>query len=137
MADTRIITTSRKTAREVGHNRPLVSFVIAVHNAARRLQRCFDSIYRQSFGAWEIVVVDGGSIDGTKDILKCNSDRIAFWVSEPDQGIYDAWNKALNHCTGEWVHFLGADDYLWNRCWMALPPCSLIQIAVPESYTEK
>jgi len=104
-----------KVVREDGQNRPLVSFVIAVHNGARRLQRCFDSIYRQSFGAWEIVVVDGGSMDGTKDILINNSGQIEFWVSEPDRGIYDAWNKALKHCTGEWIHFLGADDYLWDE----------------------
>jgi len=101
--------------RDNKQNRPLVTFVIAVRNAAKNLQRCFDSIYRQSLDSWEMVVIDGDSIDGTKAIIKINSDRIAFWVSEPDNGIYDAWNKALSHSSGEWVHFLGADDYLWNE----------------------
>ena len=114
MADVRNITCHTQTGED-SSNRPLVTFVIAVHNADRNLQRCFDSIYRQTFNLWEIVVVDGGSIDGTTDIIRRNTNQIAFWVSEPDSGIYDAWNKALKHCTGEWIHFLGADDYLWDE----------------------
>ena len=52
-----------------------------------------------------------GSDDGTLDVLRANEDRIARWDSEPDRGTYHAWNKGLGFATGEWVCFLGADDY--------------------------
>lgn len=56
-------------------------------------------------------MIDGGSTDGSIDILKENSQKITHWASEPDRGIYDAWNKALKVVQGDWVYFLGADDY--------------------------
>jgi glycosyltransferase involved in cell wall biosynthesis len=56
--------------------------------------------------------MDGGSTDGTIEIIEKNSERIAYWRSERDSGIYDAMNKALNYVTGDWVYFLGADDEL-------------------------
>ncbi len=56
--------------------------------------------------------MDGASTDGTPAIVERNATRIGFWVSEPDTGIYDAWNKALGHVTGDWICFLGADDRL-------------------------
>lgn len=93
---------------------PIITFVIATLNGAKRLPRCLDSIFRQSIDEWEIVVIDGGSQDGTIDIIEANCDKINFWVSEPDSGVYDAWNKGLLHCNGEWILFLGADDYLSN-----------------------
>lgn len=59
-----------------------------------------------------MIIVDGGSSDGTTQIILDNEERINYWVSEPDSGIYDAWNKALTKVTGEWVCFIGSDDYL-------------------------
>lgn len=59
--------------------------------------------------------MDGGSTDGSVDILKDNSDIIKYWESKPDRGIAHAWNKAINHASGEWVCFLGADDFLWSE----------------------
>lgn len=64
---------------------------------------------------YELIVVDGGSDDGTLDIIRANEDLIAHWVSEADEGIYDAWNKGVRAATGDWVGFLGADDYLSGR----------------------
>ena len=58
--------------------------------------------------------MDGGSTDGTVQILQDNASNLSYWQSAPDKGIYDAWNKALEHSTGDWICFLGADDYLWN-----------------------
>jgi glycosyltransferase involved in cell wall biosynthesis len=60
----------------------------------------------------ELLVVDGASTDGTVEILRRRADRLAWWVSEFDHGVYDAWNKALPHVRGEWVQFLGADDWI-------------------------
>ena len=55
-------------------------------------------------------MIDGGSTDGTVDVLRRYDDRIALWKSEPDHGVYDAWNKSLREAHGEWICFLGADD---------------------------
>jgi glycosyltransferase involved in cell wall biosynthesis len=91
---------------------PTLSIVIATYNAADSLQRCLDSIWGQDYERIQVVVMDGGSRDGTRSIIEGNHDRIGYWRSEPDKGIYDAWNKALDHATGDWVLFLGADDRL-------------------------
>jgi len=93
--------------------RPLVSVVVSVLNGAKTLQRCLDSIARQTYPARELIVIDGGSTDGTQEILQRKAAELAYWISEPDRGIYHAWNKGLAHARGEWICFLGADDYLW------------------------
>jgi glycosyltransferase involved in cell wall biosynthesis len=69
-----------------------------------------ESILRQDYPNIEHIVLDGGSSDGTVDVLRKYDDRIALWKSEPDRGIYDAWNKGLALARGEWICFLGADD---------------------------
>jgi glycosyltransferase involved in cell wall biosynthesis len=88
----------------------LVSIIIVTYNAAEFLQNCLNSIYQQKYPAIEIVILDGASTDGTVDILKANNDKITFWKSEKDEGIYDAMNKALQFVKGDWIYFLGADD---------------------------
>lgn len=87
-----------------------ISVIIVTYNAAKDLQNCLDSIKKQSYSPIEIIIVDGGSTDGTVDIIKDNTAIIARWVSEKDNGIYDAMNKALTMISGEWVYFIGADD---------------------------
>ncbi len=91
-----------------------VSVVVAVRNGARTVQRCIDSVCGQTYPHTELIVVDGQSTDGTVEILHKNDDAIAWQISEPDTGIYHAWNKALAHAKGDWICFLGADDYLWD-----------------------
>lgn len=93
-------------------NPQVISIIIVTYNAAKTLQACLDSIYRQKYPAIDIVVIDGKSSDGTTDILRLNKERLGYWVSEKDEGIYDAMNKGLRHITGEWVYFIGADDEL-------------------------
>lgn len=95
-------------------NTPRLSIVVATFNAARVLPACIASIRAQTFGAWELLVVDGGSSDGTVDIIGQHSNIIRYWHSHRDQGIYDAWNQALDCCKGEYVAFLGADD-VWHE----------------------
>lgn len=90
----------------------LVSIIIVTYNAAEFLQNCLDSIYKQKYPNIEIIILDGNSNDGTVDILKANNNKITFWKTEKDDGIYDAMNKALHYVKGEWVYFLGADDVL-------------------------
>lgn len=93
---------------------PTISVIVAVYNGAATLQRCLDSITRQTYAKKELIVMDGSSTDGTVDILKANSDKISYWESEKDRGMYHAWNKAVERATGEWICFLGCDDRFWD-----------------------
>ena len=90
---------------------PRISVVMAVLNGEAGLRRALDSIVGQTYPEVEVVVMDGGSTDGTLDILRGYGARIAHWESGPDTGVFNAWNKALDHVTGDWVCFLGADDW--------------------------
>jgi glycosyltransferase involved in cell wall biosynthesis len=89
---------------------PLVSVITAVFNGAATIGECLESVLSQDYPHIEHIVMDGGSIDGTIDVLREYQNRIALWVSEPDHGVYDAWNKGLRKAKGEWIAFLGADD---------------------------
>ncbi|WP_159017303.1 glycosyltransferase family 2 protein [Cognatiluteimonas profundi] len=104
-----------RSLAEARHPTPRLSIIIATWNAARTLERCLDSLFSQSFARWELLVADAASTDGTTDIIRKNTDRIAWWRSEKDRGIYDAWNHALVHATGDYVTFLGADDALHSE----------------------
>lgn len=95
-------------------SKPLLTVIVAVFNGAKTLQQCIDSVAKQTYENKELIIIDGGSKDGTLDLLRLNNSSIAYWVSEPDNGIYSAWNKGVLRAKGEWVCFLGADDYLWN-----------------------
>lgn len=90
------------------------AFIIAVYNGAATLERTLDSLAAQTCRPDQVIVMDGGSTDGTQQILARRSDVVSYWASEKDRGIYDAWNKALAHAAADWVAFLGADDYLWE-----------------------
>lgn len=95
-------------------SKPLISVIVAVYNGAKTLQHCIDSVSNQTYLNKELIIIDGGSTDGTIEIIKSNQDKITYWESEPDNGIYHAWNKALGHASGDWICFLGSDDYLWK-----------------------
>lgn len=88
-----------------------VSVLIAVYNGAPTIEKAIRSFIDQSYSNKELIVVDGGSNDGTVDVLNQHNADIAYWESMPDRGIYHAWNKALKHASGEWICFIGADDY--------------------------
>jgi len=93
---------------------PKITVIVAVFNGAATLSRCLKSIYSQSYSNKELIVIDGGSTDDSVNIIQDSSSEIAYWESKPDRGIYHAWNKALSHATGEWICFLGSDDYFWQ-----------------------
>lgn len=90
--------------------RPRLSIVIATRNAAGTLERCLQSIVGQHYRNWELLVADGASTDGTVGLIRRHESLVAWWDSRRDGGIYEAWNSALEHATGEYVCFLGADD---------------------------
>ena len=110
---------------------PLVTVIVAVYNGVQTLQQCLDSVLQQTYQQIELIVIDGGSTDGTIDLLLKNSQQIRYWISEPDRGIYHAWNKALAQATGDWICFLGADDFLWNEQVLSRVVVQLAQ--VPEA----
>lgn len=90
----------------------MVSIIIATYNSEKTLKRALDSVLNQSFQDWECIVVDGASKDGTIDIVKefVSKDSRFRYVSEPDKGIYDAFNKGWKMAKAEWVMYLGSDD---------------------------
>lgn len=89
---------------------PWLSIIVATWQSAETLERCLKSISQQSCKAFELLIADGASSDGTIDIVRRNEAQIAWWKSAEDSGIYDAWNQALANACGEYVCFLGADD---------------------------
>lgn len=74
---------------------PLFTIITAVFNAEKTFPHLVESIAKQTFKDFEFIVIDGGSKDSTVDIIKQNESHISKWVSEKDNGIYDAWNKGL------------------------------------------
>lgn len=90
----------------------LISIVIATYNAELTLDKCLDSIVPQLTDKCELIIIDGDSDDNTYRILKSYDEYISYSVSEPDNGIYDAWNKGIRVAKGEWIAFIGADDVL-------------------------
>lgn len=105
----------KNSAKVSSRGGAFVTVIVAVYNGAATLQQCIDSVASQTFQDVQLIIVDGGSTDGTVDLLAANASKLSFWISEPDKGIYDAWNKGLKHATGDWILFLGSDDYLYNE----------------------
>ncbi len=94
-------------------DKPLISVITAVYNAEKYLNDCIKSVLNQSYRDFEYIIIDGGSTDNTLDIVRQYQHQISYWISEPDQGIYDAWNKGLMVAKGRWITFVGADDLLY------------------------
>jgi glycosyltransferase involved in cell wall biosynthesis len=101
---------------------PLFSIIIPVWNAEKTLADCLNSVIQQKFQSFETIIVDGISTDGTIEIVKsyAASHHNIEWISEKDNGIFDAMNKGINAARGEWVYFLGSDDALINEDVLAL-----------------
>lgn len=91
---------------------PTISLVVATRNASSTLDACLQSFYTQNYPNKQLVLVDAVSTDNTVDIAGEWATPVDVIISEPDSGIYDAWNKAIPLCAGEWISFLGADDML-------------------------
>ena len=91
---------------------PLISVVMVVRNGAATFERALQTVISQDRSLVECIVIDGASTDGTVEILRRYNDRIDFWSSEPDAGIYDAMNKGAARARGRYVYFLGCDDLL-------------------------
>ena len=92
-----------------------ISIVTVSYNAAKTIERTIESVARQSYESLEYIVIDGASTDQTAAILDKHRHEISVLQSEPDDGIYDAMNKGIRYATGDYLYFLGADDWLCNN----------------------
>lgn len=93
---------------------PLISIITVSYNVVNTIEQTILSVINQGFDNYEYIIIDGGSQDGTLDIIKKYEDKITLWVSEPDKGIYDAMNKGVLLAKGEWVNFMNAGDLFVN-----------------------
>lgn len=101
--------------KEPYENMPLISIIVAVFNGVQTIERLLLSVVECTYENLNLIIMDGGSTDGTLEILEKYRDHIKCWKSEPDGGIYDALNKAMSFCElGSYVLVLGADDILLN-----------------------
>lgn len=91
-------------------NSPLVSIVTVSYNEVSTIEQTILSIINQTYPNIEYIIIDGGSTDGTVDVIKKYANKIAYWVSEPDKGIYDAMNKGIAYSHGEYCNFINAGD---------------------------
>ncbi len=92
----------------------IVSIITAVLNNKELIEYCIKSVINQTYQNIEYIIIDGGSTDGTIEVMKRYEDKITKWISEPDKGIYDALNKGIKLASGEIIGFLHADDVYAN-----------------------
>lgn len=93
-------------------DKPLITVITVVFNGAATIEGTIQSVINQSYNNVEYIIVDGGSNDGTAEILKRHEHAIDYWVSEKDNGIYDAMNKGIALASGSYIGMLNADDLL-------------------------
>ena len=93
----------------------LISIIIATYNASKVIERCLDSILKQKCPEIELIIVDGKSNDNTIELIEKRKNDVDIIISEPDKGIYDAWNKGIQRANGQYIMFIGADDKLFNN----------------------
>lgn len=89
---------------------PKFTVITINYNNRDQLRHTIASVVGQSFPDIEYIVIDGGSTDGSIEVIKEYEDKITFWLSEPDNGVYHAMNKGLRHAHGEWVNFMNSGD---------------------------
>jgi len=96
-------------------DKPLFSIVTVVFNGEKYLEETIQSVINQTYDNVEYIIVDGGSTDGTLDIIRHYEHAIDYWVSEKDAGIYDAMNKGIDLVSGFWVNFMNSDDTFYDN----------------------
>lgn len=88
-----------------------LSIITPCFRSAQTLEKTILSVLGQGYPNLEYIIVDGGSQDGTLDIIRKYQDKITNWISEPDKGVYDAMNKGIRMATGDWIGIINSDDY--------------------------
>lgn len=131
-----------------------LSIITINYNDLQGLQKTFDSVFSQTFQDFEYIVIDGGSTDGSKELIEQYQDKIDYWVSEKDKGIYNAMNKGIVKSTSEYLQFLNSGDWFVDKTILAkvfekpanedilygnineILPNGIIKLAVPLNVSE-
>lgn len=92
-----------------------ISVITVVYNDVAHIRETMESFFSQTWEEKEYIVVDGGSNDGTADIVREYAERLAWWCSEKDEGIYEAMNKGIGHCSGDWINILNSGDVFASK----------------------
>jgi len=92
-----------------------LSIITINRNNAEGLRKTIESVVSQTFTDYEYIIIDGASTDGSVGVIKQYADKITYWVSEPDKGIYNAMNKGIKVATGEYLQFLNSGDWLYSN----------------------
>jgi glycosyltransferase involved in cell wall biosynthesis len=92
-----------------------ISIITINFNNLEGLKRTLESVVNQTWREFEYIIIDGGSTDGSADLIESQSGHIDYWVSEPDKGIYNAMNKGIQMANGEYLLFLNSGDYFFNN----------------------
>lgn len=107
---------------------PLISIITVSYNAAKTIEQTILSVIHQTYNNIEYIIIDGGSQDGTLKIIEKYQDKISFWISEPDKGIYDAMNKGVFYAKGDYIGIINSDD------WYELDAVEKIVSKIKEDY---
>lgn len=90
---------------------PVISIITVVLNRVNVIERAIQSVLNQGYPHVQYIIIDGGSVDGTVDVIKKYEDQLSYWVSEKDNGIYDAINKGLAKASGDIIGIINSDDW--------------------------
>lgn len=122
----------------------LVSVITVVYNGEKYLQQTIDSVFNQTYKNIEYIIIDGGSTDNTIDIIKQNKDKISLWVSESDNGLYDAMNKGIDMASGKLIGIINSDDWyeldaveLMAKAYLANPLKTIFHADRYDVYSDK
>ncbi len=94
---------------------PLITVITVVFNDEKYLEETLLSVINQTYESIEYIIIDGGSTDGTVELIKKYESQIHYWVSEPDKGIYDAMNKGIERAKGDWINFMNSGDMFFDK----------------------
>lgn len=94
---------------------PLISIITITYNAVKTIEETILSVINQTYPNIEYIIIDGGSTDGTIDIIKKYESHISHWISEPDKGIYNAMNKGIELAHGKWINFMNSGDTFYDK----------------------
>lgn len=100
---------------QTSYKYPVISIITVTYNAADLIETTIKSVLSQTYSAIEYIIIDGCSKDGTLDVIQKYKDKISYYVSEPDGGIYDAMNKGIKASHGNWINFMNAGDAFYNN----------------------
>ena len=99
----------------INESRTKISIITVSYNAVKTIENTILSVINQTYSCIEYIIIDGGSTDGTVDIIRKYENKISYWISEPDKGIYDAMNKGIQKATGKWLNFMNCGDTFYNN----------------------